>query len=231
MATLRLVGKFLISVGVGVLLFVAWTLWGTGLYTARQQRALAAEYERLPAVSTVPLVPSADPREEKRLAPPPGATTDVPADFLPEPGAPVFRLIIPTLDVDYVVVEGVGIEELRLGPGHYPSCRSGFRDPLCTDFPATWPGESGRVIVSGHRTTYGAPFYDLDRLEPGDEIIIEAKWGSGRFVYEVTDDRIVSPHSSEVVTPGVEPELVLTTCNPKFSAAERLVVFSRLVRT
>jgi sortase A len=208
----RVLGRFLISLGAGLLLFVAWTLWVTGIYTAREQERLEYEFERQRGLTAV-----ASPGE-RRVGPP--------ADFHPSPGSPVFRLNVPAIDLRQIVVEGVGAEELRMGPGHYPSCRPGFEEPYCTRFKEAWPGENGRVIVSGHRVTYGAPFWDLDKLERGDPIVTETKWG--RFVYTVTAKRVVQPDALDIVIPGKAAELVLTTCNPKFSAAQRLIVFAEL---
>ena len=212
MKALRIFGKFLISVGVGVLLFVAWTLWGTGIYTNQQQAALAQEFDQLPAVES-------DPDEPEPTGP----------SSLPGPGDPAFRLRIPAIDLQQIVVEGVGTEDLKKGPGHYPSCRSGFDRPLCTEFKEVWPGQEGRVIVSGHRTTYGAPFWDLDKLQKGDEIITDTQWGT--YTYEVTEKRIVQPDSLAIAIQSDAAEIVLTTCNPKYSAAQRLIVFGRLVTT
>lgn len=217
MRVLQVFGKLLISLGVGVLLFVGWTLWGTGLYTNRAQDQLAQEFESLPPLSAV----AAESGGREFMGPP--------KDFGPGAGKPAFRIVIPEVDIDRLVVEGVGTEELRKGPGHYPECRDGFEPPLCTEFPAAWPGEQGRVIVSGHRTTYGAPFYDLDKLESGDEIRTETQWGN--FTYLVTKIEIVPANSTAIAVPSEEAEIVLTTCNPKFSAAERLVVFARLEET
>lgn len=211
MSYLRFFGKFLISVGVGVLLFVAWTLWGTGIYTARQQETLENEFEALPPVEA---------RESGGYASPP-------AGFNPGPGAPVFRLRIPAIDLTKIVVEGVGPDELRLGPGHYPGCRPGFAPPLCTPFDEIYPGEKGRVVVSGHRTTYGQPFWDLHKLERGDDIEVQTKWGD--FTYEVTHAEVVPPNSTDIVIDRQRAEIVLTTCNPRYSAAERLIVFASMV--
>lgn len=214
MSAVRIFGKFLISVGVGVIFFVLWTLYGTGLYTAQQQDALRLEFDQLP---TVVSPPEGDGKQKLGPARPPG------------PGDPVFLLKIPSIDFDQVVVEGVGTEELEKGPGHYPTCRDGFERPLCTEFEEVWPGEEGRVIISGHRTTFGAPFFDLDKLKPGDEIITQTKWGE--FTYEVTETRIVQPDSLAIAIQSDAAEIVLTTCNPKYSAAQRLIVFGRLVTT
>lgn len=213
MAVLKILGKFLISVGVGVLLFVAWTLWGTGISTGRAQDRLATEYARVS-------FGAGESGEESGERGPPDT-------FKPGAGDPVFRIRIPKLDVAQMVVEGVDVEQLKLGPGHYPDCRAGFARPLCTPVPEVWPGESGRVIVSGHRTTYGAPFWALDKLRAGDDIEIESAWGDFTYVVERTD--VVAPDNTSIANPVSKvPELVLTTCNPRFSASERLVVYAEL---
>lgn len=217
MKALALLGKLLISLGVGVLLFVGWTLKGTDLYTNRQQERLVDEFNHLPNIAPVQAQGEGD---LDYLGPPDG--------YAPGPGEPVFRLRIPKrgVNIDEMVVEGVDVEHLRTGPGHYPSCRRGFKRPLCTEWDAAFPGEAGRVIVSGHRTTYGAPFWGIDKLRPGDEIRVTARWGE--FVYEVTEQRIVKPDSLAIAVQSDEAELVLTTCHPRFSAAQRLIVFSKL---
>jgi sortase A len=215
MRVLRTVGKFLISVGVGVLLFIAWTLWGTGLSTDRAQASLEEEFDRQEPVDARDLSLEGD------------QSVKVDDSFKPGPGEAVFRMVIPKIDVREMVVEGVDTESLRKGPGHYPDCRRGFEKPLCTSQEEIWPGEVGRVIISGHRTTYGAPFYDIDRLREGDEIRLQTKWGD--FTYEVTGSEIVPPNAQDIATPvSDKPELVLTTCNPRFSAAERLIVSAEL---
>lgn len=212
MAILRTFGKLLISLGVGVLLFVAWVLWGTGFYTQGEQNRLAEEWAKLPAVSSDAETAGKPPKK-----------------FAPGLGAPVFRIKIPKIDINFMVVEGVDEESLKLGPGHYPECRRGVEGPYCTKFPAAWPGEKGRVILSGHRTTYLAPFYDLDKLSKGDEIVLETKWGI--FTYEVYQQRIVEPTDPAIVVQKDNVrELVLTTCNPKYSAAQRLITYARQVK-
>ena len=206
-------GKLLISLGVGVLLFLVWTLWGTSLYTEREQARLGQRLDQAIAQADASEKPGGNYR-----GPPPG--------YSPGPGEPVFRMLIPKISLAAVVVEGVGTEELKKGPGHYPDCRRGFDRPFCTDFDAAWPGEEERVILSGHRTTYGAEFHRVDELDKGDEIRIEAPWG--RFDYFVTRREIVSPSALSIVVPSGSAELVLTTCHPKFSAAQRLIVYAEL---
>jgi sortase A len=210
MGFIRVLGKLLISVGCGVLMFVGWTLWGTGLYTNQQQDQLREEFE--------------ESLEQARESEGPSKA------FLRSvgPGDLAFELRIPTIGFNKIVVEGVGSEDLRKGPGHYPQCRAGFEKPLCTPFPAAWPGEPGRVIVSGHRTTYGAPFYRLNEVSKGDEIRVRAQWGN--FTYVVTRKEVVDPSTATIVVQELnKSELVLTTCNPRFSAAQRLIVYARMV--
>ena len=161
-------------------------------------------------------------RSPKRAGPPKG--------FSPSPGDPVFRLRIPRIQLDTVVVEGVRPQDLVNGPGHYPSCRNGFELPLCSHHEEILPGEEGRVIVSGHRTTYGAPFWDMDALTRGDAVIVQTEWG--RFVYRVTRQRIIdAAESGSVVKKGKKAEIMFTTCHPRFSAAQRLLVFAELKAT
>jgi sortase A len=220
MKWLRITGKFLISVGVGVLLFVAWVLWGTGIYTSQQQDQLREEFEQQPKIEAI----------EKKGAGKNGPTFRAPPDnYQPAMGDAVFPLTIPKIGVQDVVVQGVDVEELKKGPGHYPDCRDEFEKPLCTDAEEVWPGEEGRVILSGHRTTYGAPFSKLDELEPGDEIITNPPWGE--VVYKVTKVEIVEPNATNIAIPQPgegKAEIVLTTCHPEFSASQRLVVFGEM---
>jgi sortase A len=129
-------------------------------------------------------------------------------------GDALTRIKIPALDVDTVVVEGVTASALRAGAGHYPTT------PL--------PCEPGNVAIAGHRTTYGKPFHHLDRLRPGDQIILETPVGS--CVYEMrAQPFIVAPTNLGVVAPTEESMLTLTTCHPKGSARERLIVQAVLV--
>ena len=129
-----------------------------------------------------------------------------------ETGDPIGRIRIPEIDVNKVVVEGTDGGSLRKGPGHYPET------PL--------PGIRGTVAIAGHRTTYGAPFRDLDKLERGDTIVMEMPYG--RFEYIVQDERIVEPSATYVTKRVGYDRLVLTACHPKYSAAQRIVTFARL---
>jgi sortase A len=142
------------------------------------------------------------------------APGSAPAVDLPPPtGEAVAVIRIPRIGVDRAVVQGVGRADLRKGPGHYP------QTPL--------PGEIGNAAIAGHRTTYGAPFNRLDELQPGDRI--EVRTLAGSYVYAVRDQVIVKPTDVSVIAATDTPTLTLTTCNPKYSAAQRLIVRADLL--
>ncbi len=130
-------------------------------------------------------------------------------------GDPLALLEIPAIGRSDIVVPGVSLDDLKSGPGHYPDT------PL--------PGQLGNAAIAGHRTTYGAPFFDVDQLERGDEIIVTMVTGD-RFVYEVSSLEVVSATDYWVVTtsdPNIAA-LTLTSCHPKYTARDRIVVHSLL---
>ena len=132
-----------------------------------------------------------------------------------ETGDSLTRIRIPALDVDAVVVEGVTPSALRAGAGHYP------QTPL--------PCEAGNVSIAGHRTTYGKPFGNIDRLKVGDTI--ELTTPVGGCVYQlVKAPFIVEPTDMGVIQPTAERTVTLTTCHPKGSAAQRLIVQAKWVK-
>ncbi len=154
--------------------------------------------------------------------------TGPPESFNPSPGQVVFEMDIPSIDLHESVVQGVEASQLARGPGHYPSCGGYFSNPYCSEFEQVWPGEVGRTVVGAHRTLAGAEFFDLEELRSGDDIRIRAPWGD--FVYRVTRQQIVDDGDPSIIVPGIEArELVLVTCHPKFSSAQRLLIYARLV--
>jgi sortase A len=152
------------------------------------------------------------PRFEERIAT--RTAEEAPPRTVNVPGAAVAILRIPKIELNYVVVEGTDTESLKKGPGHYS----------WTSYP--WE-DDGRVAIAGHRTTYGAPFWSLNELKTGDRIVLATEYGI--FNYRVTESRIILPSQAAVLHETDDPTLVLTTCNPRFSAAERLVVFAQRV--
>jgi sortase A len=129
-------------------------------------------------------------------------------------GDAIGKIELPTLGRSYFMVEGTDTASLRKGPGHYPET------PL--------PGERGTVAVAGHRTTYLAPFREIDELRRGDRVVASMPYG--RFLYRVERTRIVSPTALWVKRRVRHDRLILTACHPLYSAAQRIVVFARFVR-
>ena len=128
-------------------------------------------------------------------------------------GEPFASIRIPKIGVDEVVIEGVRPDDLEMGPGHMPWT------PL--------PGQPGNAVISGHRVTHGRPFFDLDQLGPGDEIVVET--AIGVHTYQVRSTEIVTPTDVWVTNPRRGAWLTLTTCHPRYSASERYIVFAELV--
>lgn len=195
-------GRLLIGAGVLILLFVAYQLWGTGLKEAASQHTLRRQFEASLAHRHHTTAASHD------------ASTPSQADTAPPPpeGQAVGIIKIPAITLEKVVVQGVGEADLREGPGHYPET------PL--------PGQAGNVAIAGHRTTYGAPFFRLNELVSGDPILITTRQGSFRYV--VQKSLVVDPSDGAVVEPTPGNHLTLTTCTPRYSAAQRLVVVAYL---
>jgi sortase A len=207
---LRGMGWLFISIGVLVLLYLVYSLLYTNRATEQAQDDLADEWNLSLPDGAGELPGEGDDGES---AP-------------PDPGSAVAALEFrrPGQDEPIVhkeplyVVHGVSLGDLQRGPGHYPG--------------TAMPGEKGNFAVAGHRTTYGAPFFNLDQLRKGDEVIVTARDGE-RYTYRVQTQDIVAPSDTWVI--AADPlergrnTLTLTTCNPRFSNAERLVVFAELV--
>ena len=210
----RTLGELLVTGGLVVLLFVLYELFVTDLVAAGEQSELSEQLQQDWSA---------------------GAVEDRPA----VPGDALAVLYLPRLGSDYrrVVLEGTAEETLAQGPGHYAG--------------TAMPGERGNLAIAGHRVGRGSPFLDLDRLRPGDAIVVETvdAW----FVYRVLGDtdtgsfsgdpsgipgrEIVRPTDVDVISPvpggaaDAAPDgayLTLTTCHPRYSAEQRLVVHAVL---
>ncbi|MDE0602968.1 MAG: class E sortase [bacterium] len=255
-------GKTIIALGLIILLFGIFQLWGTGVIEARAQQDLDDDFSDLleassawepappppvAADSTDTADPTATPEpiEAPRSAddpnpslpsPSPTPTMEPAGDPQPPPtphpewlamlyrdqGSAIARIQIPRIGLDKTVVEGVRVGDLRKGPGHYPA--------------TAMLGQEGNAAIAGHRTTYGAPFGEIDELLPGDEIIITTI--QGEFIYRVLEQGegfghlIVPPTAVEVLDQDfpVHPNrLTLTACHPKGSARQRIIVVGELV--
>ena len=129
-------------------------------------------------------------------------------------GAAIGRITIHKIGVSYDVVQGTDTASLERGPGHYPS--------------TAFPGLGETVAIAGHRTTYLAPFRNINELSRGDRIELHMPYAD--FTYVVQYDRIVTPTSWWITRNQGYDRLVLSACNPLYSAAQRIVVFARLAR-
>ncbi len=208
--TTRVIGELLITLGVVVLLFAAYEVYGKTAMINDHQHALDDQLSQAWGAPPLGGAPSPGPS----AGPTPGG-----AALAPPPGNAIGRLYLPRLRLQWVVVEGVAPRDIRYAPGHYPG--------------TALPGQTGNFSVAGHRTI--GIFWDLDRLRSGDYAVVETR--TGWFVYQVIITEVVSPHAIQVIAPmpdrpGVPADaayLTLTTCNPKYNNYQRLVVHARLV--
>jgi sortase A len=211
-------GELLVTAGMVLLLFVVYEVYVTDLLTAQRQDELSQELHEQWDSGT-------DPARR--------ALTQV------EIGDAFGVLRIPRLGEDYtrVILEGTAETQLSQGPGHYVG--------------SAMPGEAGNLSLAGHRVGKGSPFLELDKMQPGDPIVVET--ADSWFVYRMLGDpatgdvdadpsgipgrQIVSPSAVEVVSPtpnaaaSAAPTgayLTLTTCHPRYSARQRMVIHARL---
>ncbi len=233
-----MIGELLITVAVLIVLFLGWQLFVNDLVVGAQQQDAAGRLSQRWAAGEQASTP-VDDREPEQ------ATTDEPrtdepgtddsgqAGPQPDPGTPIVReapgygkafatLIVPRLGADYsrAIAQGVGFDVLNsaeTGIGHYPDTQM--------------PGAVGNFAVAAHRTTYGAPFRHLDELRVGDPIYVETADGWYRYAFRSLE--YVVPSSVSVLEPvpqspgiaAVDRVITLTTCNPLFSADERLIAY------
>jgi sortase A len=224
---IRGVAQLFITLGLVLLLFAVYQVWFTGVLAGRAQDQLKSELDRRWETGDDPVIAAQQPAR-------PGATVrSIPL------GEGFALIYVPDFGPDYVftILEGTGTAELDRGPGHYPD--------------SALPGEVGNFAVAGHRVGKGSPFLNLDKLKVGSAIVIRTKtyW----YTYRVLGDpgsrnprtvgplgipgmQVVDPSEVGVIAPvpdraGVRPTqrlLTLTTCHPKFSARERLVIHAQL---
>jgi sortase A len=213
-------GKVLVSAGVLVLLFAAYQVWGTNIQTDQAQRELSDEFDELVRQRAAAAENSTTSTTE---APAIGSDTTVPPQTTPAEPAPdivapatgdlVGRISIPDIGLkNFKFVQGTGTEELKRGAAHYTAT------PL--------PGQRGNAAIAGHRTTYGAPFSNIDKIAVGDEIVVETIQGT--FTYKAIGTRIVAPSEVSVLESDGRNLLTLTACHPRYDLRQRIVVQAEL---
>ena len=200
----RIGAELAITAGVVLVAFVFYLLVWTNHQTAQAQSALLDDF-----------------RTEKEKGGDRGGGKDRPE--APESGDGLGVLHIPRLgdDWEWVIVEGVGDDDLANGPGHFPE--------------TAMPGEIGNFAIAGHRATHGEPFANLDQLEIGDKVVVETV--DGWLTYQVMWERILSPSATEVLDPvaghpgekATQRTMTLVTCHPRWGSSERLVIGTQLV--
>lgn len=232
-------GRILLVTGVLMFGFVAYQLWGTGIEYRQHQSTLAKEFAerqadllRTDGTSPDSTIPgSSDPTDETDTSVPQdpnsSGTLVTPTTFpdtgrkrvrwpKPAPGDVIAIIAIPKVNKRVYAVAGVDANDLKQGLGHYP------KTPL--------PGQLGNSAFAGHRTTFGAPLFDIDKLSIGDEIVVDTITNQ-RYVYLVSSSpRVVAATAGSVVetTDRTVATLTLTSCHPKYSAKERIVVVATL---
>lgn len=215
---LRAVTRFVASVAMvsGALLLadaaatLVWQEPVSAIIATREQSALADRLRRLTeATATDRRRLAAVPDARRRLARLARAYRS-----RARTGDPIGRIVLPTLERSYVMVDGTDTATLRKGPAHYPY--------------TPWPGQRGTVAVAGHRTTYLAPFRTIDKLRPGQPVVLRMPYG--RFTYRVQYTKIVKPTALWVTNSAGYDRLILSACYPLYSAAKRIVVFAKLAR-
>jgi sortase A len=209
------VGWILLTAGAAVLLYLVYSLLFTNVAAERAQDELRSQW-LTPDDRGIAVAAAGGPSE------PPSAGTDPVAAG--GTGVALIEFARPgrddplVHDDPLVVLDDVSVGDLQQGPGHYPG--------------TALPGRPGNFAVAGHRTTYGAPFFHLDVLRRGDEVFVTDRRGR-RFRYRVARQRVVAPNDVWVIGDDPlgngRPTLTLTTCDPRFSAAQRLVVHAQLV--
>ena len=210
------VGRLLVTSGVVLLLLVAYQLWGTNLQTSRAQNELQDEFEQALDDGGVVQGPATTSGSTTTTTTEPALSTPSTAPSIAPPaiGEAVGKLSIPSIGVrNFYFVEGTGVEQLKRGAAHYPE------SPL--------PGQAGNAAIAGHRTTWGAPFHNIDKMQVGDIVEIETLQGS--FRYEMTEQLIVAPRDTYVLDDVGDNRLTLTACHPKLSSKQRIVIHAVLV--
>lgn len=201
-------GEILITLGIVLLLFVAWELWWTNIDANKAQQQVTTQFVQGLEI---------------------GIGNDDDKDFGPAPIAKIpegetFGIFyVPRFGKDFAhpVTNGVGMDVLNtVGIGHYPETQA--------------PGELGNFAVAAHRQTHGQVFWDIDKFETGDKIYLQTK--EGFYTYEWRNTEIVEPSQGEVLLPvphepGTEPTtsiLTMTSCHPPFTTRLRIIAYSEL---
>ena len=211
-----MLGEVLITAGVVVMLFLGWYIWLNDIVAGGEQQEAAQvvqqdlqdEWERGDAISERPA----------------GGAGEPVVSAAPPAGEVFGALIVPRFGDDYVRAIATGVDpetvlnSRRIGIGHYSETQM--------------PGELGNFAIAAHRNTWGGAFSQVDKLRLGDRIYVETVDGWYEYVFRGLE--YVWPTGIDVLepvptAPGIAPTdriLTMTTCNPRFSTAERLIAYA-----
>src|SRR5215813_2326682 len=197
----RVFGECCVTAGAVVLLFLAYLLWGTALQASQQQHAFADQLQ-----------------QEWRARHVEPATAKLHLAV----GRPFAFIRIPRFGRHwrFAIVQGTGLPQLALGPGHVPG--------------TALPGGIGNFAVAAHRVTAGNPFYRLNDLRPGDKVLVET--AAATYTYQVTTTELVLPDDTAVLDPvpgrprqhPSKALITLITCDPPWTGTHRIIVFGSL---
>jgi sortase A len=206
-------GEIFISAGVVIMLYLGWALWFNDFIFGQSQGQVASE---LSDKWQTDFDAGAQPE------PSTGSPDDPVVMAVPKTNAPFATLIVPRLGADYhrPIAQGVGtkvLNDAKLGMGHYAQSQL--------------PGQIGNFALASHRSAYGGAFHIINQLVVGDSIFVETQDGWYRYIYRNTE--YVRPSGVGVIFPvpqqlGIKPTeriITLTTCNPLYSSAERMVAY------
>lgn len=210
----HILGWVFVWLGLAVLWFAVYTLWGTRAQTEAAQRELQQQLqERIDTFAAIQSSTAPTPEQQQAMIA--AVTADI-ARAGPTDG--VARIRIPKLGLSAVVVNGTERESLQHGPGLF--------DVNLDDGVVPVPAAPGNTTIAGHRTTFGAEFNRIDELVPGDEIYLDTV--AGTTAYSVMGQQVVDPMDVSVALQYGDSRLTLSTCNPKFSARTRLIVTAKM---
>ncbi|MHA3704476.1 class E sortase [Jatrophihabitans sp. YIM 134969] len=221
----RGIGQTLITGGLIILLFVVYEVWVTNLFAAQKQSEVHKAFQQVLDQPTV---------GSETLQLPGAAQKTIPA------GQGIANLYIPTFgqDFNFTVVEGVNDADLEKGPGHYSG--------------TALPGQEGNFSVAGHRVGKGEPFLNLDQLKPGDAVVVQvpgfwyvyqilgqgtdlskpdANGVVGREIVAPTDVAVIAPTPDKADSQPSGSYMTMTTCHPKYSASQRMILHAKLTAT
>ncbi|MGR2752371.1 class E sortase [Agromyces arachidis] len=213
-------GELLVTAGVLILLFLGWQLWWNDAIMASQQSEAASD------LSSQWLEQARATQDESVPTETPGGFGDPVVDATDYANGEAFAVMyVPRFGEGSQrgIAQGVGLDVLNsfeLGVGHYPDTQM--------------PGEVGNFAIASHRSAYGGGMHEIEQLRLGDGIFIQTR--DGWYTYRFRDFEYVTPETVEVLAPvphrpdvaPVDRIVTLTSCNPLYSTAERIIAYGVL---